>query len=186
MGNRTSSLNGPDDLDADGRAANEQDSTNRASSSSSSSGNDTSTPDSIVPHRRLPLVGAQVDPFALVRNSRFFSGIVDTIVAVHMWGRRINNAVQKVKDTFAMIIDSFKNIDSKALCKAMTKWARQKSKEVAQWMRKNPKATALIVIVVLSTIFGAAAPAILGSIGFSAAGPVAGMYPSAICLVSTS
>jgi hypothetical protein len=189
MGNRNSFLkpnNRTDDLNADGPAANEQNSTDRTSSSSSSSSNDTRTLDPNVPNRRFPLIDAQVGLFTFVRNSRFFSSFVNAMIAVHMWGRKINNAAQKVKDMFNIIIDSFKDIEAKALCEAMVEWARQKSKEVAQWMRKDSKTTTLIVMVVLTIMFGAAAPAILGSIGFSAVGPVAGMYLSANCLVSMS
>jgi hypothetical protein len=160
MGNRASSPK-PDDeangLDADVRAANEQINTDTSSSSSSSPGNDTDTPGAIVPRRRLPLIGAQIYPFALVKNSGFFSGIASA--------------------TFITIIDT------KALCRKMAGWARQKSKEVTQWMRKNPMKTTLTGMLVLNTIFGAAVPAMLGAVGFSAAGPVAGTYYFANCLV---
>lgn len=51
-----------------------------------------------------------------------------------------------------------------------------KFKQYANWVKENPRqATLIAACIIIPIVFTAATPAILGAIGFSAAGPVAGM-----------
>jgi hypothetical protein len=50
-------------------------------------------------------------------------------------------------------------------------------KQYVDWIKQNPRQTALIAAcIIIPILFAACTPAILGAVGFSAAGPVAGMY----------
>lgn len=187
MSNHTSKIdNEPDDnlgdqeakyraLAARMRALREQDRTSRTS------GAEPNIAPPNLRNRRVPSVGARIDPSAIVMNgSALNTTTVNIAASVNVWGRSIHrgisNAVKWAKDTFENAIKRFKNADVKELLKAMVELARRKSKEVTQWCKDNPWKAAYIVIAVLTTIvFGAAAPAMLSAVGFSAAGPVAGM-----------
>jgi hypothetical protein len=72
----------------------------------------------------------------------------------------------KVHDAYDIAIKPLKALDVKAVALA-----------VGQWIRKNPdKALMVVAIIVLPILSAVFAPALLGVIGFSAAGPVAGMH----------
>jgi hypothetical protein len=126
-------------------------------------------------------LGASIDPSAMVRNSSAFNAAsVHMLATVCTWGRRVYggiiNPLNKVKVMFKGAIEKLKNVRVKELQDAMINFARIKSKQLAQWCRENPRTAIFIgVALTVTTIFGTMAPLMLGAVGFSAAGPVAGV-----------
>jgi hypothetical protein len=128
-------------------------------------------------NRLVPSAGTQIDPSAIVRNGNT-AATINITASVCAWGHSIqqgiSNAVSRVKAMFADAVERIKAMDLRELLRAAIDMIKTKSRQVTKWCKENSRTATFILIAVIATIFGAAAPSILAAIEFSAAGPIAG------------